>query len=391
MIPLMKNAFLREAETKAALAEFIRAADKLSMGEQCRRFEEAFATYQGRRHAVLVNSGSSANLLMLQSLKSLGRLKPGDKVGFSALTWSTNVMPIIQMGFEPVPVDCEMETLNVSPKTLRERLDKETVGAFFITNALGFAGDISEIRRICAERSIILIEDNCESMDAELAGRKTGSFGHLNTFSTFFSHHISTMEGGIVLTDDVELYHLCRAIRAHGWTRDLPADTKLFERGTDEHFEAYRFIVPGYNVRPLELSGAIGREQLKKLPDFTEIRRRNMALFHSLFGGDERFIIQREHGKSSSFSFTVILNPERGEDRDKVFSALREADIGFRIITGGCFLRHDTIRYYDYDTVGDIKNAYIVHDRGFFVGNHPFDLTDPIEHFHSVLNQVCRR
>jgi len=194
-----------------------------------------------------------------------------------------------------------------------------------------------------------------------------------------------------VLTDDVELYHLSRAIRAHGWTRDLPADTKLFERGPDEHFEAYRFIVPGYNVRPLELSGAIGREQLKKLPGFTEVRRLNMALFQSLFGNDERFIIQREHGKSSSFSFTVILNPTRGEDRDKVFSALREADIGFRIITGGCFLRHDTIRYYDYDTVGEIENAYIVHDRGFFVGNHPFDLTDEIERFHSVLNQVCRR
>src|SRR5712692_8419378 len=131
MIPLMKNAFLREAETKAALAEFIRAADKLSMGEQCRRFEEAFATYQGRRHAILVNSGSSANLLLLQSLKSLGRLKAGDKVGFSALTWSTNVMPIIQMGFEPVPIDCEANTLNASSRTLLERLDETPLRALF--------------------------------------------------------------------------------------------------------------------------------------------------------------------------------------------------------------------------------------------------------------------
>src|SRR5205823_3617188 len=131
--------------------------------------------------------------------------------------------------------------------------------------------------------------------------------------------------------------------------RDLPVDTKLFERGNDNHFEAYRFILPGYNVRPLEFEGAIGREQIKKLPEFTEARRRNMSLFQSLFGGDDRFIIQRENGKSSCFSFTVILNPDRHRNREAVFSALREAGIEFRIITGGCFLRHDVVRYYDYE------------------------------------------
>src|SRR6266849_679756 len=175
MIPLMKNAFLREQETKKALAEFIRSADKLSMGEQCRRFEEAFAAVQGRRHAILVNSGSSANLLLLQSLKNLGRLKTGDKVGFSALTWSTNVMPIIQMGFEPIPIDCELNTLNASSHTLLARLGEVDLRALFITNALGFAGDLDEIRRLCDERGLILVEDNCESLGTELPRGKTGN------------------------------------------------------------------------------------------------------------------------------------------------------------------------------------------------------------------------
>ena len=365
---------------------------RFTMGDEVAAFEREFAEYFGAKHAVMVNSGSSANLVAVAALfyKADRPLQRGDEVIVPAVSWSTTYHPLQQYGLRLRFVDVELETLNIDTAQLERALTPRT-RAVMAVSILGNPAALDVMRHFCDAHGLYLIEDNCESMDAELAGRKTGSFGHLNTFSTFFSHHISTMEGGIVLTDDVELYHLSRAIRAHGWTRDLPADTKLFERGADEHFEAYRFIVPGYNVRPLELSGAIGREQLKKLPGFTEVRRRNMALFQSLFAGDDRFIIQREHGKSSSFSFTVILNPERGEDRDKVFGALREADIGFRIITGGCFLRHDAIRYYDYDTVGEIKNAYIVHDRGFFVGNHPFDLTDEIERFHSVLNQVCRR
>lgn len=196
------------------------------------------------------------------------------------------------------------------------------------------------------------------------------------------------MEGGIVLTNDLELDHLMRSIRAHGWTRDLPPGSPLFDRGSSDHFEAYRFILPGYNVRPMEINGAIGREQLKKLPAMTAARRRNLAVFRELFEGDDRFILQRENGKSSSFSFTIILNPARGANRDKVFAALREADIGFRMITGGCFLKHDVIQYYDYVIVDrGVPNADLAHDQGFFVGNHPRDLTPQIQRLHDVLDR----
>jgi CDP-6-deoxy-D-xylo-4-hexulose-3-dehydrase len=173
------------------------------------------------------------------------------------------------------------------------------------------------------------------------------------------------MEGGVIVTDDVETYHVARSLRAHGWTRDLPADTQIYERRDDDFYEAYRFILPGYNARPLELSGAIGIEQLKKLDSMVERRRGNAELFQQLFRGDERFIIQRENGRSSWFAFTVILNPRLDLDRRKIMAALKKADIGYRIITGGNFLRHDVIKYFDYDCAGEIVNADTAHDRGF--------------------------
>ena len=149
MIPLMKNAFLNEHETKKALAEFILQADRLSMDKECVAFEKKFAEYQGCKEAVLVNSGGSANLAMLQALKNLGKLKDGDRVGFSALTWSTNTMPIIQMGLIPVAVDCEPAYLNVMSYNLEETLSRTTMHAFFLTNVLGFTGDIEEVRSLC--------------------------------------------------------------------------------------------------------------------------------------------------------------------------------------------------------------------------------------------------
>jgi CDP-6-deoxy-D-xylo-4-hexulose-3-dehydrase len=196
------------------------------------------------------------------------------------------------------------------------------------------------------------------------------------------------MEGGLLVTDDTEIDHLARTLRNHGWTRDVPADTTIYEKGEDSFSEAYRFILPGYNVRPLEVSSAIGLEQINKLDRLIEARRQNAELFVRLFRGDARFVIQRENGRSSWFSFTIILNPGLRIDRGKVMATLRQADIGFRMITGGCFLRHDVIKFFDYDTAGEIVNANIAHDRGFFVGNHSADLAPQIRRFRDVLDRV---
>lgn len=364
---------------------------RFTMGEQVARFEESFARYFGMRHAVMVNSGSSANLASVAALfyKRDRPLERGDEVIVPAVSWSTTYHPLQQYGLKLKFVDVEIDSLNVDVSQLEAALGPRTRMVVAVS-ILGNPAALDVMRAFCDRHGLYLLEDNCESMDAELAGRKTGTFGELNTFSFFFSHHISTMEGGMVLTDDLELCHLVRSLRAHGWTRDLPHDSPLFERSGSDHFEAYRFILPGYNLRPVEMSGAIGLEQLKKLPAMTERRRANLAVFEELFGRDDRFIIQRENGRSSSFSFPIVLNPERDPDRERVFAALREADIGFRIITGGCFLRHDVIRHYDYEIVGGaVPNAEMAHDYGFFVGNHPFDLAPQIERLYAVLDRVC--
>jgi len=365
------------------------ASGQLTMGPCVRQFEEAFAAKFGLKHALMVSSGSAANLVGVAALfhKRDRPLHRGDEVIVPSISWATTYYPLQQYGLRLRFVDVDLFTLNIDVSQLERALTPRTRMVVAVS-ILGNPCALDELRAFCDRHGLYLFEDNCESMGATLDGKPCGSFGHVNTFSSFFSHHISTMEGGVLATDDTELYHLARSMRAHGWTRDLPEDTTIYERRADDFFEAYRFILPGYNARPLELAGAVGVEQLKKLDGMIAIRRDNAALFQSLFEGDERFIIQRElpGARSSWFSFTVILNPKLDIDRQRVMTALKEAGIGFRIITGGCFLRHDVIKYFEYDTVGEIVNANIAHDRGFFVGNHPRELRPQIERLRQVLD-----
>ena len=373
-----------------AAIERVIASGRFTIGDEVAQFEREFADYFGMKYAVMVNSGSSANLVSVASLfyKRERPLRRGDEVIVPAISWATTYHPLQQYGLRMRVVDVELDTLNMDVSRLREAL---TAGTRMIVavSILGNPAALDVVRAFADAHGLYLLEDNCESLDAELDGRKTGTFGDLSTCSFFFSHHVATMEGGMVMTDDEELCHLVRALRAHGWTRDLPDGSPVYERRDSDFFEAYRFILPGYNVRPLEITAAVGREQLRKLPAMTAERRRNLALFQDRFAGDDRFIIQRENGKSSAFSFTIVLNPERTIDRERVVAALAKDGIGFRIITGGCILRHDVTRYYDYEVVGDIRHAFTAHDRGFFVGNHPHDLGAQIRRLHDVLDGAC--
>jgi CDP-6-deoxy-D-xylo-4-hexulose-3-dehydrase len=367
------------------------ASGMFTMGENVKAFEQEFAKYFGMKYGVMVNSGSSANLVAVASLfyKKDRPLQRGDEVIVPAISWSTTFHPLQQYGLRLKFIDVELDTLNIDVSKIEAAIGPRT-RMILAVSILGNPAAVDVMRKIADKHGLYFMEDNCESMDAELGGKKTGTYGHLNTYSSFFSHHISTMEGGVVLTDDMELFHILLAMRNHGWTRDLPPGSPVFEKRDDDFFEAYRFILPGYNVRPIELSGAIGREQIKKLPAMTVQRRKNLAHFQKLFAGDERFIIQREHGKSSSFCFTMIMNPKRHIDRKRAFEALKKADIGYRIITGGNFLRHDVIKYYDYEIVGGATpNADIAHNYGFFVGNAPVDLTPQIDKLRDVLDRAC--
>jgi CDP-6-deoxy-D-xylo-4-hexulose-3-dehydrase len=378
------------SEELAAIERVI-SSNRFTIGPEVAAFEREFADYHDRKYAVMVNSGSSANLVSVAALfyKRSRPLQRGDEVIVPAISWATTYHPLQQYGLRMKIVDIDIETMNVDFTQIEAAIGPRT-RAIMAVSILGNPAALDILRKLCDERGLYLIEDNCESMDAELGGKKAGTFGHLSTFSTFFSHHISTMEGGLVTTDDRELYELVLSMRAHGWVRDLPADSLIYEKKNDDFYEAYRFILPGYNVRPMELSGAIGREQLKKLPEMTRERRNNWKTFQELFKGDNRFTIQRENGKSSAFSFTIVINPQLGISRARIFENLAHAGIGYRIITGGCITRHDVIKYYDYECLNELPNANVVHDHGFFVGNHPFDLTPQIERLRNVLDVAAR-
>lgn len=378
-------------EEIAALQDVI-ASGQFTMGPKVKEFEAAFAAHLGMKHAVMVNSGSSANLIATAALFHTAKraLARGDECIVPAISWATTYHPLQQYGLKLKFLDVELDTLNVDCCLLERALGPRTK-ALMAVSILGNPAALDVMRDFCDRHGLWFIEDNCESLDAELNGRKAGSFGDLTTHSFFFSHHMSTMEGGMVTTNDLELAHLCRALRAHGWTRDLPPDSPIYTRTGSDFFEAYRFILPGYNVRPLEMSAAVGLEQLRKLPAMIARRRANLAHFQKLFGGDDRFITPRENGRSSSFTFPIILNPKYRFDREQVFAALRAAGIQYRIITGGNMLRHDVMKFYDYEIVGNgCPNADIAHDHGFFVGNHPHDLTAQIDTLRAVLDRVCR-
>ena len=372
-----------------AIEEIVRKGF-FTMGENVRTFEEQFARKFGAKYGVMVNSGSSANLVGIASLffKKDRPLQRGDEAIVPAISWATTYHPLQQYGLKLRFLDVDLQTLNMDVSMLEKALTPKTRMVVAVS-ILGNPCALDVLRSFCDRHGLILFEDNCESMGATLNGKQCGAFGDIGTFSFFFSHHISTMEGGIAITNDKEVFHLMRSLRAHGWTRDIPADSPVFEKKDQDFFEAYRFILPGYNLRPLELSGAIGLRQLEKLDRMVEIRRKNAALFQDLFKGDDRFILQKENGRSSWFAFTVILNPTRGLNRKKIMDALKTADIGYRVITGGNFLRHDAIKYFDYDVVGEVKNADIAHDWGFFVGNHPVDLSEQIRTFHDVLTRAA--
>lgn len=369
---------------KDAMYEVIES-DFFTMGENVKQFEKEFSSYFGMKYGVMVNSGSSANLVAVAALfhKKENALKKGDEVIVPCVSWATTYYPLQQYGLKLKFVDIELETLNYDIEELKKAVTPNTK-MILTVSVLGNPNYYDEIEKLCEDNDIILFDDNCESMGAKYKGRFTGTSGLVNTYSTFFSHHISTMEGGLILTDDFEIYSLCKSLRNHGWTRDQDENSPIFEKKDDDFFEAYRFILPGYNVRPGELQGALGLQQIKKLPNMLTQRRKNAAYFESKFKNDNRFIIQKDTGESSWFSFAMIIHKDSGLDREAVFKALQNAEIGYRIITGGNFLEHDVIKYFDYEETKS-DNASYAHNNGFFVGNSPHDLTKEIDILYNAL------
>ncbi len=372
-IPLMKNAFLEEENTKNALIDFLKGTNRLSMGSQCERFETGFAETQETKHAVLFNSGGSANLAIIQSLLNLGRLKKGDKVAFSALTWSTNTMPIIQMGLIPVALDCELDTMNVSADKLKERLLDTEIQALFLTNVLGFVDDITSLMKTCEDNGILLFEDNCESLGTVCGGLKTGNFGLCSSFSFYVAHHMSTIEGGMVCTADEEVAEMLKIVRANGWDRNLNSaqQQKLRSKHNVTDFNAkYSFFDLGYNLRPTEITGFLGNHQLQFLDSTILTREKNYKEISKSIALNPDFHSLKDEHLDTVSTFAIPLICKSSELREHYIQKLEDAGIETRPLIAGNMQSQPFYSKY-VDQVFSTPNTDLLHANGLYCGNYP--------------------
>jgi CDP-4-dehydro-6-deoxyglucose reductase, E1 len=368
-----------DAREIEAMNEVMREG-QFTMGPRVAEFERQFAEYLGVPYCVMTSSGSTANLIMTAALffRSKGSLARGDEVIVPAVSWATTYYPLHQYGLRLKFVDVDRETLNYDLDALKSAVTDRT-RLLVAVNLLGNPNDFSVLQELVDRHQITLIEDNCEALGAQYGGRAAGTFGLMGSFSFFYSHHITTMEGGAVCTADEELYHILLSLRAHGWTRELPDPNWVTGgKSADPFDETFRFVLPGYNVRPLELSGAVGIEQLGKLNMIVEGRRRNAEVFRQHFGSSQTFAIQKELGLSSWFGFSLVLRAESPVDRASVLRALQDAGIEYRPIVAGDFTQNPVLRWIDHEVHGDLPNASSIHARGFFVGNQHRDLTSEL-------------
>lgn len=380
-LKLIKNTFYKERVTKQNLCRFIAQTEKLSIGEQCRKAESKFAKYTGRKYCLLFNSGSSANLALIQAYLNLGKFKKGDAIGFSAVTWPTNVMPLIQLGLRPIPIDVNLETLNISSQTVLQILNKQKLNGIFITNVLGFSSDIDKIAEICDRKDILFFEDNCESFGSRYNNKLLGNFGHASTYSFFVGHHLSTIEGGSVCTDDWELYEILHLIRAHGWDRNLPAAQQRKIRKKygikSDFYGQYTFYDLGYNIRPTEITGFLLSENLKYADEIIKTRERNFKeiyFFIQRYCGDKYFPLNFNNMTTVS-NFAIPLVCRSKNTFEKTLKKLQDMSIEVRPIISGNLIRQPFLKkHIGLYRLGDFPTADLIHKQGLYLGNNP-DLT----------------
>lgn len=363
-----------------------------TMGSEVKKFEKKFSNYFGSKYSVMVNSGSSANLLMFSLLRYFKKIikkkskKPNIIV--PAIGWSTSYFPISQNNFKLNFVDVDIKTLNIDEKKIQKAIDKDTV-AILAINLLGNSCNFKELKKIAKKNNLILLEDNCESMCAKFHNKYCGTFGLMGTHSLFFAHHMQTMEGGVILTDNFDIYNYLKSIRAHGWTRDLDKKSNLNIKKSNLFYDKFTFITPGYSVRPLEIEAAAGNIQIKKLKKFIDVRINNSIIFKKLFSNQEWCQIQEEHknSKSSWYGFNILLKGKLKGKRDKIIKKLIKHNIEVRPTMTGNFVNNPVISYLDYQVKGSLKSSEYIHENGFFVGNYPKNLKSELQYLFKLIQE----
>jgi len=305
-VPLVRDTI--DEKDISYLIKWLETNPKLTKGDRTIEFEKKWSEYIGVKHSVYVNSGSSANLAMAQTLNVSGKLR--NKIIIApAVSWVTTVTPFIQLGYDVKLVDCDKETLGPDIDHLRKLVDKYDPSIMIIVHVLGFPCKMKEIQEICKERDIILLEDSCESVGSTYDDIKTGAFGSMSSFSFFIGHHISSIEGGMICTNDDYYYNILKSIRAHGWNRDLDEKFKNTLKNkyiVNEFKDLYTFYYPGFNLRSTDLQAYIGILQMFKIYDVVKIRNRNYDLYHKNIKNNYWKINPTENSFMSNFAYPVI-------------------------------------------------------------------------------------
>ncbi len=346
----------------------------VTMGSKVKKFEEAFAQYNGSKHAVMVNSGSSANLLALSVLTNPlvnDHVAKGSEIITPAVTWATTVYPVSDVGCTPVLVDVDPNTFNIVPDEIEKAITNRT-SAILPVHLLGGPCQIEQIKKIADIHDLYLIEDACETTGGEVSGKKAGSFGAMGTFSFFLSHHISTIEGGIVVTDDDQLYEYLKAMRAFGWVRDLKEKENYSSanKGVDPRF---LFITHGYNLRPTEVQGAFGIHQIKKLDAFIEIRRNNADYWSkrlTRYRDMVKIPVEEAGTRHVYFGYPLTINPKAPFSREQLVDCLESKMIETRPVMAGNMAEQPVMKQLAHRTSGSLPNSRMIMRQSFFFGNH---------------------
>ena len=377
MITLVKDTIGNEDID--SLINWLKSYPRLTKGQVTLKFENKFSKRLNRKYSVFCNSGSSANLLMLSVLKEKYNSKT---VVVPSVSWATDLAPVMQLGMTPILCDCNMKDLSVDLKHLEEIFQKESPDALMLVSVLGLVPDMNKIVELCFEYNVLLLEDTCESLGCEYRDKKLGTFGKMSTFSTFFGHHISTIEGGFICTDDKDLYELLVSMRSHGWDRDLSVETqsKLQEDWNVSEFDSlYTFYYTGYNFRSTDLQAYIGLSQIDKLDKWGRIRANNFETYQKLIENDYWKPDVDLNDFTSNFAYPVI-HP----DRDLIIKELKDNNVEVRpMICGSMGTQPFYVKKYGRL---ELPNVSIVDKYGFYVPNNPKLTEEEIEFICELIN-----
>ena len=379
--PLMKDTVTKRDRLR--MAKFILTSDRLTQGKEVRKFEEQWSEWLGVKHSLFVSSGSTANLLLVSAWKELYEIPDQAKVIVPACTWVTNVAPIIQCGLTPIFCDINLEDYSFDIHRLQEVRDQygEDIYGIFVTHLLGFPAKVELFRRMFPKAHIL--EDVCESHGAILEnGTKAGTFDVGGTFSFYFGHHMTTIEGGMVSTNDPELYDLMRMKRSHGMARESLYFETYKEKYPDVNPQ-FLFVTDGYNFRNTDLAAVLGQSQLKRLDNMIGIRNRNYELYLQVLKKyDNLFYIPDTRGTISNFCFPFVS--QFRNNHNSVKELLEEYHVEYRPIVGGNLLRQPFLREYS----AECPKADIANEMGLYIGNNHFVDESNLHMLDEILSQL---